>query len=74
MNEQVATYYFDMTKDHGVYDIYACYDSTEDYDNRNVSFYDIYDKNGVCVNEGDPFYEFPSWDDIFDCYYKEMCN
>lgn len=74
MNEHIATYIYDEDKSYGVYDIYACYDSMRDYDNRNVSFYDIYDKNGVCVNEGDPFYQFPTWEEIFDTYYMEHVN
>jgi hypothetical protein len=71
MNEHVATYYYDMRAEHGVYDIHACYDSVQDYYDRNVSFYDVYDKNGACVNEGDPFYTFPTWDEIFDLYYSQ---
>ena len=68
MNERVATYYFDDVP----YDVYACYESWDDMDCRNVSFYDVYNaKNGSCVNEGDPFYEFPSWQDIFDNYYQQ---
>jgi hypothetical protein len=42
-------------------------------DTRNVSFYDVYNqKTGACVNEGDPFYEFPTWDDIFSNYYSKV--
>lgn len=69
MNEHVATYYYDMQADHGVFEVYACYASKKDMDNRNVDFYDVYDKKGVCVNEGDPFYTFPKWQQIFDNYY-----
>lgn len=68
VNELVATYIMDDIK----YDIYACYDSYRDMDLRNVSFYDVYnDKTGECVNEGDPFYNFPTWNEIFDNYYKQ---
>jgi|688.fasta_scaffold516265_2 hypothetical protein len=70
MNEHVASYYYDMKVDHGVYDIYACYDSDGDYLSRTVSFYDVYDKNGICVNEGNPFYEFPTWEKVFENYYQ----
>ena len=70
MNEHVATYYYDMKVEYGVYDIYACYDSDADYLSRNVSFYDVYDKNGVCVNEGDPFYTFPTFQEVYDNYYQ----
>jgi hypothetical protein len=69
-NEHVATYYFDMQMEHGVFDIYACYDSANDYRDRNVSFYDVYDKAGTCVNEGEPFYQFPEWQEIYDKYYQ----
>ena len=69
MNELVATYVYDKSVAYGAYDIYACYDSMRDYDNRNVSFYDVYDHNGLCVNEGDPFYEMPTWKDIYEYYW-----
>jgi hypothetical protein len=69
MNEKVATYVMDDVQ----YDIYASYDSWADMDTRNVSFYDVYNqKTGACVNEGDPFYEFPTWDDIFSNYYSKV--
>ena len=74
MNEHVATYYYDMTVNHGVFEVYACYASQKDMDNRNVDFYDVYNKNGVCVNEGDPFYTFPKWQQIFDRYYMPYVN
>ena len=68
MNELVATYIMDDVQ----YDVYACYDSHRDMDLRNVSFYDVYNsKPGACVNEGDPFYTFPTWNEIFDNYYKQ---
>lgn len=70
MNEHVATYYYDMEADYGLYDIYACYDSEDDFCSRKVSFYDVYDKNGECVNEGDPFYAFPTFQEIYDRYYS----
>lgn len=69
MNEHVATYY--MTDDGSkLYDVYACYDDIAQYDIRDVQFYDVYDKNGTCVSEGDPFYTFPTWDEIFKHYYR----
>ena len=72
MNEHVATYYYD-SNDSGqqVFDIYACYDNMEQYDIRDVQFYDLYDKSGNCVNEGDPFYEFPTWQEVFNNYYQK---
>ena len=69
MNERVATYVMDDVS----FDIIACYDSWTDMDNRHVSFYDVYNnKTGARVNEGDPFYEFPTWDEVFDNYYKSI--
>ena len=67
MNERVATYVMDDV----LYDVFACYDSGDDMDTRNVSFYDVYNqKTGECVNEGYPFYEFPTWQEVFDNYYQ----
>ncbi len=68
-DEHVATYIYDPIVEHGVYEVYAIYETITDRDNRNVSWYDVFDKNGKCVNEGDPFYEMPSWKEIFDFYY-----
>jgi len=67
MNERVAIYIMDDIQ----FSVYACYDSWYDMDNRNVAFYDVYnDKTGECVNEGDSFYEFPTWQEVFDNYYQ----
>lgn len=69
-NEIVAIYYYDnfTTKPDSTFEIVACYDSWEDFDKRNVSHYDIYDKTGVCVNEGDPWHKIPSWEEINNHY------
>lgn len=69
MTESVASYIYEPNVDYGIYNVFACYDSMEDYDKRNVSFYDIYDNSGLCVNEGEPFYELPSWKEIYEFYY-----
>ena len=75
MNEEhVATYVYDPFLDYGVYEIYAVYETEGDRDNRNVSYYDVYDKNGNCVNEGNPLYQFPTWQEVFDSYYMEQVN
>jgi hypothetical protein len=73
-DEHIATYIYDERLDYGVYEIYAIYETYSDRDNRNVAWYDVYDKNGVCVNEGNPFYTMPSWKTIFDTYYMENVN
>ena len=69
MNELIATYVYDSTVEYGSYRVYACYDSMKDYDERTVAFYDVYESNGVCSNEGEPFYEMPSWKDIYEYYW-----
>lgn len=69
MNERVATYIMDDVQ----YSVYACYESLRDMDKRNVDFYDVYnDKTGECVNEGYPFYTFPTWQQVFDNYYNPV--
>ena len=69
MNELVATYVMDDV----LYDVFACYDSFDDMDTRNVSFYDVYNqKTGECVNEGEPWYVLPTWKDVFDNYYSPV--
>jgi hypothetical protein len=69
MNERVATYVMDDVS----YDVFACYDSWDDMDTRNVSFYDVYNqKTGECVNEGYPWYVFPTWSEIFLNYYQRV--
>ena len=69
MTEQVASYIFDKNVSYGIYNVFACYDSVEDYDNRKVSFYDVYDNSGLCVNEGEPFFDMPSWNLVYELYY-----
>ena len=73
-NEIVAKYFYCPVLDAGEITVYACYDSELDHHNRNVSFYDIYDRYGHCLNEGAPFYRFPSWQEIFDHYYMPTVN
>lgn len=67
--ELVATYYYDPSVDYGKYNVFACYDTMQDYDDRKVSFYDVYDGDGYCANEGDPFYTMPSWQEIYEFYW-----
>lgn len=67
--EQVASYIYDKSVQYGIYNVFACYNSIEDFDNRKVSFYDIYDDSGLCVNEGEPFFDMPSWALIYKIYY-----
>lgn len=67
-NEHVASYYYD-SNDAGeqVFDIYVCYDNV-----RDVQFYNVYNKSGDCINEEDPFYDFPSWNEIYDNYLQKV--
>jgi len=67
--EQVASYFYDKNDSYGIYNVFACYNSLEDYDNRKVDFYDVYDDSGLCVNEGEPFFDMPSWNLIYELYY-----
>jgi hypothetical protein len=60
MNEQVATYYYGKNR----VSIFACYDSKQDFADGNVSFYDIYNETGTCLNEGDPYEDFPTHSEI----------
>lgn len=69
MVEQVASYIYDKNVPYGVYNIFACYDHIANYHQRKVDFYDVYDGSGFCVNEGEPYYTLPSWQDIFDQYW-----
>lgn len=71
-SEVVATYYYDHHSNNAnsVFEVVACYESLNDYDKRKVSFYDIYDKTGVCVNEGNSFDSFPTWDFVRTLYRK----
>lgn len=73
-DEHVATYIYDERLDYGVYEVYACYDSALDKYQRNVSHYAIYDKSGVCVNQLNPCYQIPTWQEIFDKYYLVNAN
>lgn len=63
-NEVVATYYYDYVsnKPDSLFEVVACYDSWDGYDNASPSFYDVFDKSGNCVNEGNPLYSLPTWD------------
>lgn len=57
-NQLLAVYYINFKE----YRIYGCYDKytpTNEFD-----FYDIYNEDGICLNEGELFLEYPSWVDI----------
>ena len=66
--ETVAKYFYGDRKWASVY---ACYPDMEAYDNRRPGFWDVYDENGVCLNEGDPFYAMPTWGDVLEFYIQQ---
>ena len=68
-SELVCVFFVDSAK----YYLWAYYDCMNDYDNHKVGYYDLFDENGSCLNEGDPYYEFPSYKDIYD-FVTEVIN
>lgn len=58
-NQHLATYYYVGR----IVSVYGCYDS--DTPDGTFDFYDVHDnKTGACLNEGDPYDEFPTWWDV----------
>ena len=41
------------------YDIYGIYDEQSE-DGIGFEFYDVYDSEGNCINEGDLFFDYPT--------------
>jgi hypothetical protein len=72
--EHVATYIYDPRLDYGVYEIHAVYETSGDRNRRNVSWYNIYNKSGICINDNDPWYEMPTWQQVFDKHYMLAVN
>ena len=70
--ELLATYYYyDIADgDNTVFEIVAYYDSIEDYDTRTVSYYDVFDKAGNCMNEGEPLTAMPTWDFVRSYFHQ----
>lgn len=44
--------------------VYGCWD--EETPEHEFDFYDLYDEEGRCLNEGSPFFESPTWQDVKD--------
>ncbi len=66
-NELQGIYYILGEK----YSIYACWDKeTPEYE---IDFYDVFDKDGTCINEGEPFWEFPTYKELRE-YVTEFIN
>lgn len=53
-NELVKSYVIDGKK----FNVYGCWNK-ETPENK-FDFYDIYDENGICINEGSMFFELPT--------------
>ena len=66
-NELKATYYI-LGKQ---YSIIGCWD--KETPKNEFDFYDVYDKDGTCINEGEPFYEFPTYAELRE-YIEEVVN
>ena len=58
-DEKLAIYYYN----HKSYYIFGCWD--KETPENTFEFYDIYE-GGDCVNLGEPFYEFPTRDEIIE--------
>lgn len=72
-SELLAEYHYG---DGRIIRVYACYESAHDMDKRRASFWDCYDADGACVNEGDPWYGMPTWAQCLRYYVKgaEVAN
>lgn len=60
MDKLVAVYHFGDTK----IEVYANYDKTGCYD--EPEFYDIFDAHGKCLNLGEPYEDFPTWQEVYE--------
>lgn len=56
-----------VTVDEGDYYIYGFWD--EKTPDNEYKFYDVFDQNDECINEGEPFFDEPTEKDI-----KEFVN
>jgi len=59
-NELLATYHYKGR----IYDVYGCWD--KETKENSFDFYDIEERDGECLNLGDPYYTFPSRDDVIE--------
>jgi hypothetical protein len=58
-DQHVATYYIGSNS----FEIYGCWD--KETPENQFDFFDVY-KDGECINEGNPFYDWPSWEEVAD--------
>ena len=61
-NEIVATVIIKKQK----VTVFACYDTREELDNDEPTFYDLETDDGVCLNLGEPFYGLPTLSEIIE--------
>ena len=66
-NELKATYYI-LGK---TYNIFGCWDN--ETPENEFDFYDVCEKDGTCINEGEPFYQFPTYDELRE-YIEKVVN
>ena len=66
-NELVCQYRIDGRE----IDVYGCWDG--ETPENEYDFYDIYDQDGICLNEGDPWFEKPTEADVEE-YLTEVRN
>ena len=62
MNNDSA-HIIDLTINDKVYSIYGIYDEQSE-DGIGYEYYDVYDSDGNCINEGDAFYDYPTLEEI----------
>jgi len=67
-NENIAIYYIFGKK----YYIIGCWDN--DTPKNKFDFYDVDDENGNCINEGNPFYNFPSYNELREFIEENRLN
>ena len=61
MNEELAIYYFQ--NGHRKIHIYGCWDKET---KEAFDFFDLVEDNGQTINEGSPFYAWPTWEEVLD--------
>lgn len=67
-NETITQYSIDGK----LYDVVGCWDS--ETPEGEYDFYDLYDSEGHCLNEGEPFYCKPTIEEVteyLDTWWKE---
>ena len=55
-----STHCFDLLAKGEQLSVYAIFNKDE-----SIDYYDVFDSNGNCLNEGNPFYKKPSLSDLW---------